>query len=237
MYNIKINIQEYFLKSPKVNFIKAFKYFIYSSVFREFEISSFQLGLPWLNFAAIDFINDFLENKKNLNVCEYGSGGSTLFFLRKGYKVVSIEHCKEWHVKSNSEINKNHFFSANWKSFLVEPEYDGIKQTKSEYSNPLCYKSADFNNYNFQKYVSTIDQFPDAVFDIILIDGRARPSCIAHASKKVKMGGIIIIDNTERDYYLSESTKKILEEYRIIFDAFAPIIGVKTYTRTSIFQR
>ena len=173
----------------------------------------------------------------SVQVFEYGSGGSTLFFLKKGYSVVSIEHCKEWYNKSNLEIKKNDIWAAKWNSFLVEPEYDGVKQTKNEYSNPLCYKSAGYNNFNFRKYVSTIDQFPDAMFDIILIDGRARPSCIVHASKKVKMGGIIIIDNTERDYYLSESTKKILEEYRIIFDAFAPIIGVKTYTRTSIFQR
>jgi len=101
MYNIKTNIQEYYLKAPRVDFFKALKYSIYASVFREFQISSYQLSLPWLNFAAIDFIKNFLENKKNLQVFEYGSGGSTLFFLKKGYSVVSIEHCKEWYNKSN----------------------------------------------------------------------------------------------------------------------------------------
>src|SRR3981081_59638 len=40
------------------------------------------LELPWFSYAAIDFLEDFLQ--PHMTVCEYGSGGSTLFFSRRG---------------------------------------------------------------------------------------------------------------------------------------------------------
>src|SRR5579862_909721 len=52
------------------------------------------LELPWLAYAAIDFLDDFL--KPNMTVCEYGSGGSTLFFARRVKWVFSIEDNQEW---------------------------------------------------------------------------------------------------------------------------------------------
>lgn len=53
--------------------------------------------LPWLVFAAIDFLEDLdLKGKK---VFEYGSGGSTLFWLRKGANCVSLEHDRSWYEK------------------------------------------------------------------------------------------------------------------------------------------
>ena len=47
----------------------------------------------------------------------------------------------------------------------------------------------------------TIDQYPDEYFDIILIDGRARPSCFQYSFQKLKIGGLIILDNADIDYY------------------------------------
>ena len=38
------------------------------------------LEVPWFSYAAIDFLETFLQ--PNMNVCEYGSGGSTVFFRR-----------------------------------------------------------------------------------------------------------------------------------------------------------
>src|SRR5437763_13704224 len=47
------------------------------------------LELPWFSYAAIDFLDLFLE--PHMTVCEYGSGGSTLFFARRTKSVLSIE--------------------------------------------------------------------------------------------------------------------------------------------------
>src|SRR5258705_9406984 len=52
------------------------------------------LELPWFSYAAIDFLADHLT--PDMDVCEYGSGGSTLFFSRRTRRVTSIEDNPQW---------------------------------------------------------------------------------------------------------------------------------------------
>src|SRR5262245_52047535 len=52
------------------------------------------LEIPWFSYAAIDFLDDFV--KPHMSVCEYGSGGSTLFFARRARSVWSIEDNPKW---------------------------------------------------------------------------------------------------------------------------------------------
>src|SRR5687767_11722284 len=52
------------------------------------------LELPWFSYAAIDFLDTYLQSY--MKVCEYGSGGSTLFFSRRVKSVYSIEDNAEW---------------------------------------------------------------------------------------------------------------------------------------------
>src|SRR5437899_11192579 len=46
------------------------------------------LELPWFSYAAIDFLAT--ELRPDVEVCEYGSGGSTLFFVRRNHPVFSV---------------------------------------------------------------------------------------------------------------------------------------------------
>src|SRR5580765_7923492 len=52
------------------------------------------LELPWFSYAAIDFLECFLES--HMKVCEYGSGGSTVFFAQRVKSVFSIEDNTQW---------------------------------------------------------------------------------------------------------------------------------------------
>ncbi|MGD0612699.1 MAG: hypothetical protein ABSB41_14420 [Anaerolineales bacterium] len=67
---------------------------------------------------------------------------------------------------------------------FVQPEYNGYH---GDISNPDDYVSGspDYQGYTFKKYVAQIDEFKPDYFDIVLVDGRARPSCIKHAVGKV----------------------------------------------------
>ncbi|NVO13646.1 MAG: SAM-dependent methyltransferase [Rhodoplanes sp.] len=53
--------------------------------------------LPWLTYPAIDFL-DSLE-LRGRRVFEFGSGGSTLFWARRGATVCSVEHHVPWFEK------------------------------------------------------------------------------------------------------------------------------------------
>ena len=52
------------------------------------------LEIPWFAYAAIDFLETFLQ--PHMTVCEYGSGGSTLFFAARAKSVFSIEDNPKW---------------------------------------------------------------------------------------------------------------------------------------------
>lgn len=152
---------------------------------------------PWLTFDAIEFLNGRI--KREMRVFEYGSGGSTLFWLHWDATCTSVEHDLSWYSVVSQRL-------ASWRSIdyrLVPPETRDDASHSCDRADPESYASGDtcFRNCSFRNYVSQIDAFPNEHFDIVLIDGRARPACIKHSACKVKLGGLLIIDNSERDYY------------------------------------
>jgi hypothetical protein len=187
--------------------------------------------LPWVTFYALDFLNtlDFKEKR----VFEYGSGASTLYWLSKGASCVSIEHEKQWYDKMNSSFAA----IAEVDYRLVEPELLSHSKTVKNPGNPDHYSSnsPEFKNYDFSHYVQQIDEFPDEYFDIVMIDGRSRPSCIKRSLSKVRVGGFMIVDNTDRDYYLQETIYYLKNFSRQEFFGLVPI--ATCISKTDCFTR
>ena len=154
---------------------------------------------PWISFSAIDFMKEILH--PNMTVFEYGSGGSTLFWASRVKKVISVEHDKVWYEKMKLELALQQIKNIDY--FLIEPKSDPMF-SKKDYKNPNDYISLDkdFEGKQFEAYVKKIDEYADDSFDVIIVDGRSRPSCVQHSLKKLKLGGYLVVDNTERSYYL-----------------------------------
>jgi len=57
-----------------------------------------------------------------------------------------------------------------------------------------------FRSLDFTDYVSAIEEV-SGVFDLIVIDGRARQHCLPIAISRLAPGGIILFDNTNRRRY------------------------------------
>ena len=53
---------------------------------------------------------------------------------------------------------------------------------------------------SFKQYASAIDTEPGQ-FDLIVVDGRARAACLAHAIRKLAPNGMILFDNSGRERY------------------------------------
>ena len=163
---------------------------------------------PWLVFDAVDFLNSL--DLKGKRIFEYGSGGSTLFWMEKQTKCISVEHDPFWFnvIKVKLDVTS----SVDYRLVLPEFCHDVVGFDPSD---PNAYSSDDINfrEYRFYDYVTQIEQFPDKYFDIVLVDGRARPSCIKHSSKKVKDGGYLIVDNSDRDYYF-ERTRVCFADFK-----------------------
>ncbi len=167
--------------------------------FRNSREGTLYYKIPWLVFDSIDFLQNWL--KPTMLVVEYGSGGSTLFFAQHVNKVSSLEHDREWFSITKAAIESDRLNNVDYK--LIEPAADKSYEYKS-YLNPTDCLSArtEFKGKNFSSYVKAINEFKDKAIDLVVVDGRARQSCIAYSIPKIKKGGILLLDNADRDYYL-----------------------------------
>jgi len=191
----------------------------------------FRRKLPWLVFGAIDTIGS--QEWVDSRVLEYGSGASTLFWHARGARLVSVEHDPGWHEQVACRLPS----SARIDLRLVKPEPAGIDSTSVDASDPDAYASADpdMTGMTFRRYASTIDEFAPASFDLVMIDGRARPSCVKHAVSGLKPGGQLILDNSERAYYLSKAGRYVHEYAAEHYQGPVPVVSV--ISETTIFRK
>lgn len=197
------------------------------------------LGLPWITIIAKNYIETFLKTKQksDINIFEFGSGGSSLFFLKYSSQVISIEHDKKWFELVNKMVMQK--ITNGWDVQLIEPEpINNYSIDKLDASDPNHYYTTDENylNCTFKNYASSIDKFPDNYFDLVLVDGRSRPACLYHSLHKVKLGGLLVLDNAEREYYLS---KDIIDnnEYCLTISSNSALICNDQFTQTNIYRR
>lgn len=196
--------------------------------------SSINDRMPWLTYDAIGVLESNLT--KASTVFEFGAGGSTLYFLDRVAKVYSVEHNPEWigllkKVVSAEEVGR-------WYPFLCEPS---SIQGESSFTraNPEGYLSDDesYSSKSFREYASVIDRAGVSAFDVVLVDGRARPSCIMHSLDKVKSGGLLVVDNVERRYYLQDTASLISERYEPVLQGAGATAYISNFTKTAIWRR
>lgn len=61
--------------------------------------------IPWMNYPFVDFISNRLN--KSLEVFEYGSGFSTLYFQNIVKSIKSVENKKDWFDEISKKAGKN----------------------------------------------------------------------------------------------------------------------------------
>jgi predicted O-methyltransferase YrrM len=131
---------------------------------------------PWFTEESISFIENYLYHHTNCIICEFGSGSSTKWFANRCKKLISIEHNKDY-IDILPQINN------------LEIIYSPAIETFDDFID---------NDYSLE-----IDKFDNYYFDIISIDGRNRVECFKHAEPKLKNDGLMILDNSERPWYVS----------------------------------
>lgn len=173
---------------------------------------------PWLPYLVTDYIMEIIQP---MSVFEWGSGGSTVMFLQNNViRLVSVEDNPAWYLRIGDELQKRGLAHPDYR--LIPCEQGEIGPDKSD---PTHYKSGstELGPVNFRAYANVIDnKFP---FDLVLVDGMARASCLAHAAAKVKPGGWLVLDNTgDRPYYL-EKTRHLFDGWEtVVIDGHGPIL-------------
>lgn len=153
--------------------------------------------IPWITFEAKEWLQSFLA--PNMSVFEWGSGGSTIFISKRVKKLISVEHDLEWSQAVSQNIKGEGILNCEY--LLLEPQSGSYGQASFNDVSSYISISSQYQGMRFERYVKSIDAFPDDSFDLVFIDGRARPSCILHAIPKIRTGGFLLLDNSERDKY------------------------------------
>lgn len=148
---------------------------------------------PWMTRDSINWLYNYIlnESNKSIKLLEYGCGSSTAYFLSLGIEVTSIEHHEMWFTDVNTKLDKNNI-KMHWIPYLIKSKKEGNDEgTDGEY---------------YDDYVNHINKL--STFDIIIIDGRCRSSCIKNSIHHLNDGGLFIVDNAERKQY-----KKAIDTY------------------------
>jgi len=171
------------------------------------------LELPWISWAAIDFLKDFVGEK--MHVFEYGAGGSTLFFARRCHRVVSVEDDQKWFKTTGDRLALN-----------------GVTNVELRFRPITSRQPEDFAG---SSYVNAIGE---ERYDVILIDVGEnldeieRPACFKRAEQNVAPGGIIVFDDSWYPPYAPLRTSSRAKRVRV-FESTGPCrIGV---TSTDVY--
>lgn len=124
--------------------------------------------IPWFNYATIDFINDRIN--ETLDVFEFGSGYSTLYFAKKVNSITSVE------------------YDLGWFSNITN-------QTKKLNNVNIIYNKLD------DSYPQSIEKLQKK-YDLIIVDGRMRVESFKISINCLKVGGILILDDSSRSKYI-----------------------------------
>lgn len=191
--------------------------------------------LPWINFPALEFLERQL--RPEYKVFEFGGGGSTLFFCKNVAEVATVEDHSEWFDILTRTVSDKGY--RNWKGFLIPAEPLTDSRTPRSPEDPAAFssKAKGMEHMSFEKYARAIDPFPADYFDVILVDGRSRPSCIRQALPHLKTGGFLVVDNTERPYYLAAFKEVIASRFHVEVNQFAPVAYTPDFTQTTILRR
>jgi hypothetical protein len=150
--------------------------------------SPLSLGVPWISYSAIEFLDSYLNNE--LDVFEFGSGGSTIYFGEKARSVISVEESKTWAEAVTRELDVRRIENA----CIIDSDWD---------------ISTGVEGLNSSNYLDSLEGY----FDLIFVDGQCaypreliRPICYFKAVNHLKAGGIIVVDDSWRyDSLLKDS--------------------------------
>lgn len=143
---------------------------------------------PRMSDREIKIFKHLLTQKQGgvLDVLEWGSGGSTVYFTdflesqSIPYTWTSIEYNKMW--------------------------YEKIKEA-TKHKQAVSLVLFDVGNNNLKQRYIPMDEYVDypktlnKKFDIIFVDGRKRRRCILEAKNLLKEDGVVLVHDARRHYY------------------------------------
>ncbi|MGH3756562.1 class I SAM-dependent methyltransferase [Actinophytocola sp.] len=169
-------------ESPKARHVRTL-----FSIFDAAELA--RMDLAWWSYPAMRRVEEFLADRPGARVFEYGAGASTAWLARRAGQVDSVEHDGEW-VEFVRELLAD----------TPGVKLHAVPATPATPRTVIRSGRAGHTELDFADYVATIDQV-GGVFDLIVVDGRARNDAFRRALDHLADDGVIVFDNIKRKRY------------------------------------
>jgi hypothetical protein len=185
---------------------------------------------PWYNFSCVAFLERHL--RPGMSVFEYGSGASTVYFSKLGLEGTSIEHDPAWATRIQDLLRQA---GSHWQVIYVLADAEPVSGPSDPSDVRACHSAmAPFSRTSFRSYVHAIDAFATGSLDLITVDGRSRPSCLMASLSKLKSGGMLLLDDSERERY-GKAMAQVPSSWKRL-DFFGPK-AAKSFARTTIWWK
>jgi hypothetical protein len=179
--------------------MRAYRRFLSGIVYRGYRLLFPRV--PYYTPGAIVYLRKALECEDGKRLFEWGSGKSTLWFASRVDLLVAIEHNLEWHEWVSQRLSRESPVSAECRYIppMSDSQMDGFSWERDWAHYETLGHAPSRPTYH--NYMAAIDEFADEYFDVVCIDGRERVGCAVHAAPKVRRGGIMVLDDSNRPKY------------------------------------
>ncbi len=144
-----------------------------------------EIRKPWMKYREIGIIEDLLTGLKPMRVLEWGAGYGTLHFakfLPPGAQWIAVEHDPAWAERIRMQRT-----DSRVRIHAIPPEAEDWRD-----------RDKDGTYDDFRSYVDFPEKF--GPFDFILVDGRARESCLQKAHSLLSPNGVALLHDANRSF-------------------------------------
>ena len=160
-----------------------------------------EVAMSWAEGACLtSYLN------KDVDMLEWGCVGSTIKFAESVKHIDSIEHQSEWYnnikniLPSNADLYHVSVNDVTLRDKSLDESAFNVWKPCIERNNKVriendilfreCRDGRDWHEYiNYINFPSTLNK----KYDVILVDGRARPNCAYKALSLLKPNGVVAV--------------------------------------------
>jgi predicted O-methyltransferase YrrM len=132
--------------------------------------------VPWMRAEAVAKLEEIL--RPDWTVFEWGGGGSTIWLAQRVARLVCVEQAPMWIRQIGRRLYE---LNLRDKVDLVHIQADAERE--------------------YDEFADHILEFPAGHFDLVLVDGKVRHKCLANAQDRVRPGGWVVLDDSQRRGY------------------------------------
>ena len=151
-----------------------------------------RLDTPWWTYGAISAVQDHLSRLEGrARVFEYGSGASTVWLANRAAEVWTVEHDAGF-----AEVMRHTFERTGVQDAVHLLEVAAVPMAEPRTRSGRRGEDA----VDYTDYSRAIAQ-AGGVFDLVVVDGRARVACLQAAVPFLAPGALVVFDDAQRPRY------------------------------------